>query len=85
MFPSSVIRLFEETEKRKRHSKLVRLFFFSFQCDMEGYSDEGGEEAVYMCVLDFEATCDNDGSFNPQEIIEVWLPLIRETTSLIVW
>ena len=42
---------------------------------MEGYSDEGGEEAVYMCVLDFEATCDNDGSFNPQEIIEVWLPI----------
>jgi len=32
-------------------------------------------EAVYMCVLDFEATCDNDGSFNPQEIIEVWLPI----------
>jgi len=39
---------------------------------MEDYSDDEGEESVYMCVLDFEATCDNDGSFSPQEIIEVW-------------
>ena len=37
----------------------------------EEEEEEEEEEGVLMCVLDFEATCDNDGGFQPQEIIEV--------------
>ena len=31
----------------------------------------------YLCVLDFEATCDNQGNFYPQEIIEFPVVVVR--------